>query len=223
MKLNGKVLSETEIVALTLEDKKVWYELAYQNIFTFEEIEKYFSNINWNIYCFRFTTSNYKNDELISIFQMLLDNDVLDNSSLTELCVNVPMDKEFMLKNKNKLKFDVIFLGNKKAEKFTKTEMVKYGLINVPKVGEHCTKIIGSDRYPYEVVEVSKSGLQCKIRKLDVKPAEGFDYFSNQEYIYSSNENNSVEIIKMNNKGVYTNNKMRIKFGIANYYQDPCF
>ena len=43
---------------------------------------------------------------------MLLDKDALDNSSLTELCVNVPMDKEFMLKNKNKLKFGVIFLGN---------------------------------------------------------------------------------------------------------------
>lgn len=45
MKLNGKVLNESEIVALTLENKKVWCELTSRNVFTIEEIEKYFNNI----------------------------------------------------------------------------------------------------------------------------------------------------------------------------------
>lgn len=159
----------------------------------------------------------------MNIFQRLLDRDVLTNTSIRRLSASVPMNKEFILKNKDKLNLTIVFRSNEKAEKFTKTEKVKYGLVKVPKIGELCTQIIGSDSYPYEVVKVSKSGLQCKIRRLDAKPAEGFDYYTNQQYVYSSNENNPIKIIKMNNRGLYTYNKLRIKFGYAIYYKDPSF
>ena len=223
MKLNGRVLNESEIVAATLENKKVWHMLTCCNVFTIEEIEKYFNNIDWDFYCSKLDTSNYDVETIMNIFQRLLDRNMLSNTSIRRLCVTVPMDKEFILKNKDKLNLTVVFLSNEKAEKFTKTEKVKYGLVKVPKVGELCTQTIGSDSYPFEVVEVSKSGLQCKIRRLDATPAEGFDYYTHQEYVYSSNENNPTKIVKMNSRGLYTNNKLRIKFGYAIYYKDPSF
>ena len=223
MKLNGKILSESEIVAATLENKKVWYELTYENVFTIEEIEKYFNNIEWDCYCSKLNTSNYDINTIMNIFQRLLDKNFLSNTSIRRLSASVPMDKEFILKNKDKLNLTIVFNRNEKAEKFTKTELVKHGLVKAPKVGELCTQIIGSDSYPFEVVEVSKSGLQCKIRRLDAKPAEGYDYFTNQNYTYSSNENNPIKIVKMNNRGLYTYNKLRIKFGDAIYYRDPSF
>ena len=223
MKLNGKVLNESEIVAATLENKKVWHELTCCNVFTIDKIEKYFNNIDWDFYCSKLDTSNYDADTIMNIFQRLLDRNILSNTSIRRLSANVPMNKEFILKNKDKLNLTIVFRSNGKAEKFTKTEKVKYGLVKVPKVGELCTQIIGSDSYPFEVVEVSKSGLQCKIRRLDAKPAEGFDYYTHQEYVYSSNENNPIKIAKMNNRGFYTYNKLRIKFGDAIYYRDPSF
>ena len=223
MKLNGKVLNESEIVAATLENKKVWHELTCCNVFTIEEIEKYFNNIDWDFYCSKLDTYNYDAEIIMNIFQMLLDKNFLSNTSIRRLSASVPMNKEFILKNKDKLNLTIVFRSNEKAEKFTKTEKVKYGLVKVPKVGELCTQIIGSDSYPFEVIEVSKSGLQCKIRRLDAKPAKGFDYYTNQQYVYSSNENNPIKIIKMNNRGLYTYNKLRIKFGDAIYYRDPSF
>ena len=223
MKLNGKVLNESEIIALILENKKAWRELTSRNVFTIEEIEKYFNNIEWDLYCSKLNTSNYDIETIMNVFQRLLDKNILSNTSIRRLSASVPMDKEFILKNKDKLNLTIIFRNNEKAEKFTKTEMVKYELAKVPKVGELCTQIIGSDSYPYEVIEVSKSGLQCKIRRLDAKPAEGFDYYVNQKYVYSSNKNNPIKIAKMNNRGLYTYNNLRIKFGDAIYYRDPSF
>ena len=223
MKLNGKVLNESEIVAATLENKKVWHELTCCNVFTIDEIEKYFNNIDWDFYCSKLDTFNYDADTIMNIFQRLLDRNILSNTSIRRLSASVPMNKEFILKNKDKLNLTIVFRSNEKAEKFTKTEKVKYGLVKVPKVGELCTQIIGSDSYPFEVIEVSKSGLQCKIRRLDAKPAEGFDYYANQQYVYSSNENNPIKIVKMNNRGLSTYNKLRIKCGDAIYYRDPSF
>lgn len=56
---------------------------------------------------------------------------------------------------------------------------------NIPVVGAGATQIVGSDSYAYEVTWVSKDGRKCRIKAYDTKPAPNFDYYANQEYIYT--------------------------------------
>lgn len=53
-----------------------------------------------------------------------------------------------------------------------------------PIVGQGATIYVGSDRYAYEVLEVSKDRKSCLLQRYELKYKEGSTYYGNQEYIY---------------------------------------
>lgn len=94
-------------------------------------------------------------------------------------------------------------------------------------VGQKLTYYCGSDRYPYEIFEIN--GDRLWIRELDATPADGFDYYSNQVYNYSSNPNGRMIELSKRKDGIYRPVGSKIRdpkyfyFGYANYYSDPSF
>lgn len=68
----------------------------------------------------------------------------------------------------------------------------------IPKVGEGATILHYSDRDAYEVIEVSKDGNACVIRKMDTTFV-GSGY-GDEQYTYHSNENNYTRNIEWNEK-----------------------
>jgi len=67
-----------------------------------------------------------------------------------------------------------------------------------PKVGEGATILMYSDRYAYEVIEVSECGNACVIREMDTKFV-GSGY-GDEQYTYHSNENNTTKNLEWNAK-----------------------
>ena len=68
----------------------------------------------------------------------------------------------------------------------------------IPKVGEGATELMYSDRYPYEVIEVSKDGMQCVIRQMDTTYV-GSGY-GDEQYTYQSNLENGTRTLEWSNK-----------------------
>jgi hypothetical protein len=68
-----------------------------------------------------------------------------------------------------------------------------------PVVGQGATDGAGSDCYPYTVLSVSKDGLSCTIRPCETTPVEGFDFYANQVYNYSENENAGIIELRFRN------------------------
>lgn len=89
-------------------------------------------------------------------------------------------------------------------------------------VGMGATGCYWSDTYAYEVVRVV-SDKTVDIRRMDATPAEGYDYYGDQVYNYSSNENNPIERVRRCKYGWRTADGMHVSFGHACEYRDPCF
>ena len=98
----------------------------------------------------------------------------------------------------------------------------------IPVVGMGATGGCGSDCYPYTVVEIIRDKRIAVVEDLH-KPAEGFDYYSNQVYTYSQNPEGTKEIYRLRKNGrwVRDGQPMRggstISLGHRRYYQDPSF
>ena len=91
-------------------------------------------------------------------------------------------------------------------------------------VGQLATGRYVSDCYPFEVIEVSPSGKTIKIREMNAEPAEGYDYFGNQVYNYTSNPNGSVRTVRLCKYGwKELKGTMKVSLGNARKYQDPHF
>ena len=67
-----------------------------------------------------------------------------------------------------------------------------------PKVGEGATILMYSDRYPYEVIEVSEDGNSCVIRAMGTKYV-GSGY-GDESYEYFSVEDNPTKTLEWNEK-----------------------
>ncbi len=96
-------------------------------------------------------------------------------------------------------------------------------------VGMPVTRYVGSDRYPYEVVEVSDDQNHVVVREMRATPADGFDYYSNQVYTFESVDyGHTVELSRRKDGGLRpVGSSMRepthFGFGYASFYHDPCF
>lgn len=62
-----------------------------------------------------------------------------------------------------------------------------------PIVGQGATELMYSDRKPYEVISVTKDGLECVIREMDTKWISGS--YGDEKYIYNSNPKNETKTL----------------------------
>lgn len=91
--------------------------------------------------------------------------------------------------------------------------------------GTPCTFYVGTDAFPAFVSRVSDSGKTIWIKQANAEPDKenGFDYFSNQVYIITPNENSKEVRVSKRKNGVWviSNSSRGLHFGRARYYQDP--
>lgn len=99
------------------------------------------------------------------------------------------------------------------------------------KIGDKFTYVPYTDNYPYEVVDIrtfKKRQPIITIRLMNWEKVEGYDYYSYQEYIYSSDETNPTKSISWDPKTYRfyeIGNKRGGSFhhGYARRYVDPHF
>lgn len=93
-------------------------------------------------------------------------------------------------------------------------------------IGMPCCYNVGSDIHPAYVSRVSDSGKTVWIKDAIAEPDEenNYDYFSNQVYKYSPNENASEKRINLRKTGRwhYTDYST-VTFGLIRKYHDPHF
>ena len=224
MKYNGINVSEQEVIAKVLEDQNAWRDFSINCTFSIEEIEKFKDNIIWDFYYKRINSVYYSQEEIEKILSIILDNDYLKNSEyiLKIIFSEVPVSIEFIKKYATKIPLDALVYG-KVNYKFKKSELLKFGLVEQPKIGDRVSVLCGSDCYPYEIIDVSKSMLQITLRRLNHKPVKNFDYYSNQEYEYFSDKNGSQVIAKLTKYGRYKTSFGSVNRSGARYYRDPSF
>ncbi len=100
---------------------------------------------------------------------------------------------------------------------------------NILFVGMLVTEYVGSDRYPYEVIEIAKDEAKIVVRQMTATPTEKYDYYSNQDYVYTQDwHGREIELSrrkdgKFRPVGTPMSQPSRFAFGYANFYHDPHF
>ena len=95
--------------------------------------------------------------------------------------------------------------------------------------GMGATVGIGSDRYPYTIIEVSPDCKTIKIQRDHYTPAEGYNYFGNQVYEYTRDPEAPIEVWTLRNHGRYVrkgdkkNSSFYLTIGKKQAYSDPSF
>lgn len=99
-----------------------------------------------------------------------------------------------------------------------------------PQIGMGATLGVGSDRYPYTIVEVSKSKKRIGVRRDNYTRLDGRGpYTENQEYEYHQTQGAAEEYytLRENGRWVREGESMRggssMGIGQRRYYQDPHF
>ncbi len=95
--------------------------------------------------------------------------------------------------------------------------------------GMGATVRIGSDCYPYTIIEVSPDYKTVKIQRDNYKPAKDYDYYKNQVYDYIPNTEAPIEVWTIRNNGRYVkkgeskNSPFLLTIGNKIAYSDPSF
>lgn len=103
-----------------------------------------------------------------------------------------------------------------------KTPEAFYGNVPITK-GMQATQCVGSDCYPYEVVEIVSKTRVAVRAMLCERTSMNNGYSENQTYEYSSDHDGIPIIAKMGTKGKWKVGSLPLHFGHARYYQDPHF
>ncbi len=98
-------------------------------------------------------------------------------------------------------------------------------------VGDGMTYSIGTDRYPYTVIEVSSNGKSAIIQEDSCVMSSNGDYFGNQDWIISPNPNGPKREISLTAKKIGKNivSFWKSKGGSSRFYlgrskyEDPHF
>lgn len=95
-----------------------------------------------------------------------------------------------------------------------------------PVVGMGATMYVGTDRYPYTVTEVSKSGKQMLIQQDEFSATTGHDFYGVQKYCFTPNPKGPVVKVRWNERLGWwraCNCKSLVSLGHRDAYMDPSF
>lgn len=96
-------------------------------------------------------------------------------------------------------------------------------LYAVPEVGDGAFSVVGSDRYPYTVTKVSKSGATIEVRRCRARVVSGSWTVGPRPVIEYEETDQESEVARWSrSKGCFvTPGGSRIVTGERSYYQDP--
>lgn len=92
------------------------------------------------------------------------------------------------------------------------------------KVGVGATLCIGSDRYAYTVVKVSKTGHKIEIQRDNARATKDSNYYGSQKYTFTPNlEANIYSAYWSEKRGCYRCGHANVHVGHRDEYMDPHF
>lgn len=90
--------------------------------------------------------------------------------------------------------------------------------------GDAATLQVGSDSYPYTVIEVWRGGRQIVLQACKTKPGPNFDYWNNQNWIIEPDpEGRKITANYAPKRGGYFSDHSPVSIGRSRFYQDPGF
>ena len=96
----------------------------------------------------------------------------------------------------------------------------------IPVVGMGATESVGSDSYPYTIIEVSPSEKTIVVQQDIAKPDVGHEYFGAQKYVYTPNVDANKRTYTLRKNGRWyqkgeSMGYMPLCIGHRRYYSDP--
>lgn len=91
-------------------------------------------------------------------------------------------------------------------------------------IGAAATVCIGSDSYPYTVIDITPSGKTVTVQEDDHNYMSGDSSIGTAEYKYTQNPNGRIMKFRYSKKYKrWKNTSYRVYFGHRRFYQDPHF
>ncbi len=221
MEVNQQKINE--IVLNELNGQNDWHELSLLP-FSQEQLYKFKDQIQWEI-ALKINNENIT-EKLID--KLLDENSILYtderkkyiNRKISKMLSKRVFDYNLIKKHIKKLGLSNVLDNNK-----LKISQVAELINNKPEVGMGATISAGSDCYPYTIIDVNKTGTKIKVQRDNYEPAEGYDYYDNQVYNYSSNPNGCIYEVSLRKDGKWkiVNGTSNVRIGHRSHYSDPSF
>lgn len=211
------MLNVNEIMAKEINGENDWLEISSKGDLTQDEMEIFKNQLSWETLV-RFNKLSIGNKLLIEA----IENNKLvlrkDSLVLRHIFKHLDNELEFVIKYKKHLTAKIVAVNTN----LKKSEIIK--IFGKPQTGEGMTMIIGSDCYPFTVIESNpkKSTITVQADNAIPDKENGYDYFSNQVYKYERNENGTTHVLKFNKNGSWVSDGLKFVEGRSKY-QDPSF
>lgn len=214
------------ILAGELTGENDW-NLISKSKLTLDQMRTFKNQLNWHVV---FRTNANKNidnkfiDELIEEGIIKYEkNDYYSTAMFMDIQEKHAVDIWFIKKYKDY--FDIRVIGM--LGKFKASELLN--MFGKPSVGTGVTYTIGSDSYPYTVIESDPKGLKIKIQSDTAIPFRDYknsnNFYVDQTYKYECNPNGNIIELRLNAKGRWKNGDDcgAYSFGTRRKYLDPSF
>lgn len=96
----------------------------------------------------------------------------------------------------------------------------------VPTVGMGATHNVGSDSYPYTIIEVSANGQRIRVQEDTATRVDSNGMSESQDWIYERNPSGKVLEFSLRKFGIWREKGEKhcsLSIGIRRMYQDPSF
>ncbi len=111
------------------------------------------------------------------------------------------------------------------AAKATKApKAVAVSTIPLPTIGQGACYNVGSDRYPATVIAVTAKSVT--IQDADAKPGADFNYFGNQNYVFTPDPTGKIQVARWSakrNRFTLAGGYSSVSFTGYGKYSDPSF
>lgn len=215
-----------EIIANEITNSNNWDSLSKEEL-TLEEMETFKNKLNWEYIFTRNSNIEVIDNKLIDtlIEEKIINYDEEDYfSKKMFLQIAQKFITEIWIVKKYKDYFSMPALAYNR--KFKASELVK--IYGKPEVGTGVTYRIGSDCYPYTVIESDPKGLKIKIQSDTAIPLKDYKnsdtFYVDQTYKYERNPDGDIIELKLNSKGKWANGQYgKFTIGTRKKYLDPSF
>lgn len=226
IRLFGREITEEEIITAKLEgDKRLFSNLTCYGDFDDKDVLTLYKEfVPREVYRNNYLLKQFRalDKEHPEIRKYFLEEAIKMSSGLYHLhgfmkCFKFKKEEYWNLEDDKLLSF----ISNG-IVKIPPSDLIKRFPRVVPEVGDGYSISYGSDSIPYEVIEVNKT--KVKLRAMDYTPADGYDYYTNQVYNYSSNLKGAIYEAKIQNNGrLKLNGEKKFLTVGAKAYRDPSF
>lgn len=211
-----------KIIANEILGLNDWNQISLKNL-TLEQMKQFKTKLNWEyIFTGRNVFINKIDNQFIDelIKEKIIKYDKDDYSAkfvFAKMAQNFVTELWFAKKYKDCFSMKTLAYNRK----FKASELIQ--IYGKPEVGTGVTHSIGSDSYPYTVIESNPKGLKIKIQRDDAIAIANSDYYGDQKYEFKRNPNGEIVELKLNSKGMWVGGFGSYTIGVRNHYLNPSF